>query len=275
MAYSDTNEIRNAPHRKPSSAGGKSVGDVLDAQRFTLTTGDDRPILVVLHQENSTPGRVGQVLSASDVKLDIRRPVLGEALPPTLEDHRGAIVFGGPPSANDTDAHLVKEIDWLEVPLAEDRPFLGICLGAQMLAKTLGAKVASHPEGYAEIGYYPLRATPQGRALMPHWPQMVYQWHKEGFELPSGATLLAEGDWYPNQAFRYGEKAFAVQFHAELTLAMMYRWTTKGHERLKLPGAQQRRQHFEGRAIHDAAVKRWLDGFLARVFGQRDDGESN
>ncbi len=275
MAYSDTNEIRNAPHRKPSSAGGKSVGDVLDAQRFTLTTGDDRPILVVLHQENSTPGRVGQVLTASDVKLDIRRPVLGEALPPTLEDHRGAIVFGGPPSANDTDAHLVKEIDWLEVPLAEERPFLGICLGAQMLAKTLGAKVASHPEGYAEIGYYPLRATPQGRALMPHWPQMVYQWHKEGFELPSGATLLAEGDWYPNQAFRYGEKAFAVQFHAELTLAMMYRWTTKGHERLKLPGAQQRRQHFEGRAIHDAAVKRWLDGFLARVFGQRDDGESN
>ena len=109
---------------------------------------------------------------------------------------------------------------------------------------------------------------------MPHWPQMVYQWHKEGFELPSGAVLLAEGDWYPNQAFRYGEKAFAVQFHAELTLAMMYRWTTKGHERLKLPGAQQRRQHFEGRAIHDAAVKRWLDGFLARVFGQRDAGAS-
>ena len=275
MADSDTNETQHALRETGPSAGGRSVGEVLDDQRFTLETGDDRPILVVLHQESSTPGRVGQVLSAGGVNLDIRRPVLGDTLPPTLDDHRGAIVFGGPPSANDTDAHLVKEIDWLEVPLAEERPFLGICLGAQMLAKTLGAKVASHSDGYAEIGYYPLRSTPQGRMMMPHWPQMVYQWHKEGFDLPSGATLLAEGDWYPNQAFRYGGNAFAVQFHAELTLAMMYRWTTKGHERLKLPGAQQRRQHFEGRAIHDAAVKRWLDGFLARVFGRRDDGGAN
>ncbi len=272
MAYNETNEAIHSSDKITPAGGGKTVGEALDAQRFTLKTGDDRPILVVLHQENSTSGRVGQVLTGSDVALDIRRPVLGEALPTTLDEHRGAIVFGGPPSANDTDAHLVKEIDWLDVPLKEERPFLGICLGAQMLAKTLGAKVASHAEGYAEIGYYPLRSTPQGRAFMPHWPKMVYQWHREGFELPSGAALLAEGDWYPNQAFRYGEKAFAVQFHAELTLAMMYRWTTKGHERLKLPGAQQRRQHFEGRAVHDAAVKRWLDGFLSRVFGQRDGG---
>ena len=271
MAYSETSEtIRSRSETMPVRHG-KTVGETLDAQHFTLKTGDDRPILVVLHQESSTPGRVGQVLAAGGVTLDIRRPVIGEALPTTLDGHRGAIVFGGPPSANDTDAHLVKEIDWLEVPLREERPFLGICLGAQMLAKTLGAKVAGHAEGYAEIGYYPLRSTPQGRAVMPHWPQMVYQWHREGFDLPSGATLLAEGDWYPNQAFRYGERAFAVQFHAELTLAMMYRWTTKGHERLKLPGAQQRRQHFEGRAIHDVAVKHWLDGFLPRVFGQQDE----
>lgn len=234
---------------------------------FKLTNCDPRPILVVLHQENSTPGRVGQILKEHGVALDIRRPVLGQELPDHLEAHRGVIVFGGPPSANDADAYIRKEIGWLELPLREEVPFLGICLGAQMLAKHLGAKVGEHPEGLTEVGYYPLRSTVQGRRLMPHWPDMVYQWHREGFDLPAGATLLAEGDWYPNQAFSYGPSAYGVQFHAELTLAMLHRWTTKGHERMKLPGAQGRRAHFDGRAIYDAPVRRWLEQFLARIFG--------
>ncbi|MEE2950633.1 GMP synthase (glutamine-hydrolysing) [Fulvimarina manganoxydans] len=242
--------------------GLKSTRYRLDASK------DDRPMLVVLHQENSTPGRVGQVLEAHGLKLDIRRPVLGHALPETLEGHRGAIVFGGPPSANDTDDYIRQELGWIDIPLKEDRPFLGICLGAQMLAKHLGADVAPHPEGYAEIGYYPLKATVNGRRFLPHWPDMVYQWHREGFELPRSAELLAEGDWYPNQAFRYGERAYGVQFHAELTLAMLHRWTTRGHERLALPGAQARKHHFHGRAIYDAPVRRWLDAFLTRVFGE-------
>ncbi|WP_245197607.1 glutamine amidotransferase [Jiella mangrovi] len=239
---------------------------------YVLDGADERPILVVLHQESSTPGRVGQVLQRHGVRLDIRRPVLGEALPESLDDHRGAIVFGGPPSANDRDDYLRTELDWLQVPLSEERPFLGICLGAQMLAKHLGATVSSHPDGLAEVGYYPLRATEKGRQLVPEWPRMIYQWHREGFDLPHGASLLAEGDWYPNQAFQYGPAAFAVQFHAELTLAMMYRWTTRGHERLRLPGAQGRRAHFDGRGIYDPPVLRWLEAFLARAFGRKVTG---
>lgn len=244
----------------------------LDSSHYKLDgSRDERPILVVLHQENSTPGRVGQVLESHGVKLDIRRPVLGQALPKTLDGHRGTIVFGGPPSANDADDYIRQELGWIEVPLKEDRPFLGICLGAQMLAKHLGARVGPHPEGLAEIGYYPLKATVQGRRVLPHWPPMVYQWHREGFDLPRGAELLAEGDWYPNQAFRYGNRAYGVQFHAELTLAMLHRWTTRGHERLALPGAQPRNHHFHGRAVHDAPVRRWLDGFLSRIFGEKVD----
>ncbi|MEF2552239.1 glutamine amidotransferase [Aurantimonas sp. A2-1-M11] len=256
-----------AYYDKRISDGAETVAQAIARHAYTLEIDDPRPILVVLHQESSTPGRVGQVFQAHGVGMDIRRPVMGDALPETLEEHRGAVVFGGPPSANDTDAHLVREIEWMKVPLAEERPFLGICLGAQMLAKHLGASVGSHDEGLAEVGFYPLKATPQGRTLLPHWPEMVYQWHREGFDLPSGATLLAEGDWYPNQAFSYGPHAYGVQFHAELTLAMMHRWTTRGHERLALPGAQGRRKHFDGRAIYDAPVRRWLDEFLARIFG--------
>jgi GMP synthase (glutamine-hydrolysing) len=233
-------------------------------------TSDPRPVLVVLHQETSTPGRVGQVLAAHGVALDIRRPVIGDALPPTLDDHRGAIVFGGPPSANDPDEHLRREVDWMAVPLAENRPFLGICLGAQMLVKHLGGTVAPHPEGLVEVGYYPLQSTPEGRMLVPQWPGMVYQWHREGFTLPRGAVRLATGERFENQAIRYGDHAYGVQFHAELTLAMLHRWTTHGHDRTLLPGAQRRRDHFDGRAVYDAPVKRWLEQFLGLVFGKAD-----
>ena len=252
--------------RGMETAGGRDAG--MAHRRYRLDgTSDTRPVLVVLHQETSTPGRVGQVLTAHGLRLDIRRPVIGDRLPDTLDDHRGAIVFGGPPSANDAEPHLRREIDWLDVPLREDRPFLGICLGAQMLAKHLGGSVGPHPEGLVEVGYYPLQSTTEGRMLLPHWPDMVYQWHREGFELPRSATLLATGERFRNQAFRYGEKAYGVQFHAELTLAMLYRWTTHGHERTLMPGAQRRRDHFDGRAIYDAPVKRWLEQFLGLVLG--------
>ena len=218
-------------------------------------------VLIVLHQETSHPGRVGQALERRGCALDIRRPRFGDPLPPTLSQHAGAVVFGGPMSCNDDEPYLHAEIDWLRVPLDEGAPYLGICLGAQMLAKHLGARVDYHPEGRIEAGYYPIRPTPAGRRLLD-WPERVYQWHREGFELPRGACLLAEGDDFPNQAFAYGGAAFGLQFHPELTLAMMHRWTTRGHRRLTLPGAQCRASHFEGRALHDGALKGWLETFL-------------
>src|SRR5688572_10159044 len=98
-----------------------------------------KPVLIVLHQETSTPGRVGNALRALGQPRDIRRPQSGDALPDTLDQHAGAVIFGGPMSANASDDYVRREIDWIEVPLREQRQFLGICLGAQMLAKQLGA----------------------------------------------------------------------------------------------------------------------------------------
>ncbi len=219
------------------------------------------PVLVVLHQETSTPGRVGNALRALGHRLDVRRPRFGDALPETLDDHAGAVIFGGPMSANDPDEFVRREIDWISVPLREQRPFLGICLGAQMLAKQLGARVAPHPEGRAEVGYYPIRPTPAGLALCPHWPDHVYHWHREGFELPHGAELLAEGGDFPIQAFQMGH-AFGFQFHPDVTYAMMHRWTTRGYDRLEAPGARARHHHFEDRAIHDVTERAWLKTFL-------------
>ncbi|HYJ17531.1 MAG TPA: glutamine amidotransferase [Burkholderiales bacterium] len=223
-------------------------------------------ILIVLHQEQSTPGRVGQLLLEKGFDLDMRRPPLGDALPDTLQGHAGVVVFGGPMSANDSDEFVKRETEWLKIPLREDKPFLGICLGAQMLCNHLGGRVDPHNEGQVEIGWYPLRATEEGRALM-HWPEMVYQFHREGFSLPKGATLLATAETYPNQAFRYGAQAWGIQFHAELTRVMMHRWVVRGAQRFELPGAQQGRDHLGGRLIWDTHLRKWLVEFLGVVFG--------
>lgn len=228
----------------------------------------DRPkVLIVLHQEQSSPGRVGQELVKRGFALDIRRPRYGDTLPDTMCAHAGAVIFGGPMSANDPDAYVHREIDWIKVPLREEKPFLGICLGAQMMVKQLGGTVGAHGEELVEIGYYPLQATSQGEQLMD-WPKKVYQWHKEGFSLPSGCELLASGPTYPNQAIRCGKNAYGIQFHPELTHQMMVRWTTRGAPRMDLPGAQQRRDHFAGRLVHDGAVRKWLDDFLDLWIGR-------
>jgi GMP synthase (glutamine-hydrolysing) len=235
--------------------------------RFTRPAPAARPVLAVLHQEHSTPGRIGHYLAKLGVTLDIRRPRFGDPLPATLDAHAGAVIFGGPQSANDSDDFVRREIDWIAVPLAEKRPFLGICLGAQMLAQHLGARVAYHPEGKAEIGYYPIRVTEDAEAVCGHWPTHVYQWHREGFDLPHGAKLLAEGDIFRVQAMRYAE-AYAIQFHAEVTHAMMCRWTTRGHARMGMPGAKQRAAHFAERPMYDLAIRTWLATFLESWVGQ-------
>ncbi len=223
------------------------------------------PVLIILHQERSSPGRVGQMLGAKGFSLDIRRPALGDALPDTLSGHSGAVIFGGPMSANDPDDFIRREIDWISVPLKENKPFLGICLGAQMLVRNLGGMVRPHEEGLTEIGWYPISATEKGKSLIS-WPDHVYHFHMEGFDLPKDAELLAEGSLYPNQAFRYGENAWGIQFHAELTRAMMQRWVVHGAHRFTMPNAQVGRQHLEGRLLHDAPLREWLSGFLDMVF---------
>ena len=218
-------------------------------------------ILIIVHQENSTPGRIGQEFERRGFHLDIRRPRFGDPLPQCMGEHFGAVIFGGPMSANDKEAYIRREIDWIEVPLKHERPFLGVCLGAQMMAKHLGAPVTEHRQGYVEIGYYPIKPTDCGQKICG-WPDQVYQWHREGHDLPKGATLLAEGDTFQCQAYQYGKTGFGVQFHAEVTLAMLHRWTVRGAPRLTMKGAQQRADHFAGRAVHDRHVKVWLNDFI-------------
>jgi GMP synthase (glutamine-hydrolysing) len=234
--------------------------------------GQKLPVLIVLHQEHSTPGRVGRLLRERGHPLDVRRPRFGDPLPTTMAEHAGAVIFGGPMSANDEDEFIRREIDWISVPLGEEKPFLGLCLGAQMMAKLMGARVYAHPEGRAEIGYFPLLPTADGEAvaerLGSRWPSHVYHWHREGFDCPAGAKTLATGDDFPTQAILVGSKAFGLQFHPEVTHAMICRWTVRAAHRLELPGAQDRSRQIEGRFMYDPHVAQWLERFLDHWLGE-------
>jgi GMP synthase (glutamine-hydrolysing) len=180
-----------------------------------------------------------------------------------MAEHAGAVVLGGPMSANDDIAlpGLRAELDWIPHALASGKPFLGICLGAQLLARALGARVVPHPDGVAEIGYFPVQPTAAGAPFFIE-PLYVYHWHCEGLELPREAVLLAEGERFPNQAYRYGDNAFGIQFHPEVTFDIMEEWLQKAAPRLALPGAQPSELHRVGRDRHDVTFERWFDCFL-------------
>jgi GMP synthase (glutamine-hydrolysing) len=244
-------------------SGERAAGQVPVARFHTR-----KPVLIVLHQENSNPGHVGQWLVRNGFPLDIRKPRFGEPLPETLASHCGAVIFGGPMSANDKDEFILREIEWIAVALKEKAPFLGICLGAQMLAKHLGASVGFDPEERGEMGYYPLQTTPQGQRLgqaTGAFPTHVYQWHREGCELPGGAVHLATSDGaFPNQAFACGPAAVGLQFHPEITFAQVHRWTGGNNTRLQIKGARQREEHIAGHIAHGLKVQAWLGTFLER-----------
>ena len=128
---------------------------------------------------------------------------------------------------------------------------------------TLAIAFARIRRDEVEVGYYPIDPTEHGHKVCDcRFPDRVYQWHREGFDLPNGAVLLAKGRDFEAQAFSYGPSAFGLQFHPEVTLPMICRWSARASERLDCPGARPLHRHFEGWFRHDRAVARWCSAFL-------------
>jgi GMP synthase (glutamine-hydrolysing) len=224
-----------------------------------------KQVLTIVHQEHSNPGRVGELLVERGCCLDRRCPNLGDPLPDELSGYAAAVVFGGPQSANDDHlAGIRAELDWLErTALPAGVPLLGICLGAQMIARVLGSRVGPHPEGLVEIGWHPVYPTAAGASYFDG-ATMFYQWHCETFDIPAGAVHLAHNDAFGAQAFRYDGHVYGIEFHPEMTLAMVERWTAseKGEPMLTLPGAQPREVQLDGYRRYAAISDRWLGRFL-------------
>lgn len=165
----------------------------------------------------------------------------GQALP-APENTLAAIVMGGPMNVAEHDRYpfLTAEIEYLKRLFEQEKHILGVCLGAQLLAAALGARVAPGPR--PEIGYSTVTLTPTGAedALFSGFPMdlPVFQWHEQGFDLPAGATRLAASPDYENQAFRHG-KAWGLQFHMETTPQMTDAWAESGATELQAAGTNR------------------------------------
>lgn len=183
-------------------------------------------ILLLEHEEDNPEGYVGQLLEEYAIPADIIRVDL-EALPDPA--HYSAIIaFGGAQHVYEADKYPYFEPEkaLLRASVEQDRPILGICLGGQLLASALGASVKRHST--MEAGFYEIPLTEEGRKdpLYQGLPdaQTVFHWHEDTFDLPTGAVLLAHNELTPNQAFRYGRRAYALQYHIELDSKMLDTW---------------------------------------------------
>jgi GMP synthase (glutamine-hydrolysing) len=147
---------------------------------------------------------------------------------PNVEKYDGLIILGGPMCVDQTDSHphLLTEIDAIKEAMDRHMPVLGICLGAQLIATALGARVGKNP--VKEIGWYDVTPTEAGQSdpLFSCFDgtEKIFQWHGDTFEIPHGATGLASSPECPNQAFRFGERTYGLQFHLEVDEALIQRW---------------------------------------------------
>ena len=222
-------------------------------------------VLLVVHAAGPRIDRVSQRIAERGYDVRWWHSYRGDPIPGPQDGYAAMVIYGGAQSANDADSldFLAAELRGIEAWLAAEKPLLGICLGGQLLCRALGGKVTPHPQGHWEVGYEPIRATPAGADLFPAELQ-VYHWHKEGFSVPQSCELLATGEAFPNQAFRYGTSAYALQFHPEVTPAIMSRWTEKAAHCLAEPGAQPAAKHFCDSQRYHAPLGDWLDKFLGR-----------
>ncbi|HLS69689.1 MAG TPA: gamma-glutamyl-gamma-aminobutyrate hydrolase family protein [Kiloniellales bacterium] len=218
-------------------------------------------ILLVRHMPNARVDRVARELAERDFELETVNVAEGQALPPQ-EAFDAAVIYGGAQMVEQASElnYLRDELKWIENWLRTDKPLLGICLGSQLLAHTLGGSVGPHKEGLSEIGFYPVTPTEAGRTLIPQ-DLMVYHWHLQGFEAPRSAELLATGQTFENQAFRYG-RAYGLQFHPEITSDIQKSWLEEASHMLDHPGAHTREQQLADARRHLTGLGQWLAAFL-------------
>jgi GMP synthase (glutamine-hydrolysing) len=185
-------------------------------------------ILILEHIDIEGPGSMGEFFRNTAWQLQTLCLHSGEELPKDTQGIEAVFSLGGPMNVYETERYpfLAQEESFLRMAVQEGIPVLGICLGAQLLAKALGAKVIKLSE--KEIGWHEISLTEEGRkdALFAHLPKRfpVYQWHEDAFEIPPGAAKLASSEICETQAFKAGENCYGLQFHMEVSPEMIVSW---------------------------------------------------
>jgi GMP synthase (glutamine-hydrolysing) len=217
-----------------------------------------RTCSILQHVEWEGPGLIAAEAEARGFRTHIRRLDLGVAIP-VSDEVDCLVVMGGPMGAYETDIHpfLAAECSLLAELVRLNRPVLGVCLGAQLLARALGARVFPGPG--PEVGFGSVNLSAEGSRdplLGPAGPSIpVFHWHGDTFDLPEGATLLASSMDYLHQAFRYGTCVYGLQFHIEADSSMWPAW------RERLPTALVELSEPRRHAVDQAGR-----GIIARFF---------
>jgi GMP synthase (glutamine-hydrolysing) len=205
-------------------------------------------VLVLQHIACEPPGVYEDVLNEHGATIHRIELDEGDSLP-DWRDFDAIVAMGGPMSAIDDDEHpwLADEKRLIAEAVRSGRPFWGVCLGVQLLAASLGARVYAGPA--PEVGLLPVTLTDEAFAdpVFAGMPREVLslQWHGDTFDLPEGAARLAGSPAYPNQAFRFGTAAYGVQFHLEVSPGLAREWAdvpayAESLERVLGPGALDR-----------------------------------
>jgi GMP synthase-like glutamine amidotransferase len=225
-------------------------------------------VLIVKNVSAEGPGTIEDHLRTTNspfdcIDLEQKQPL------PAIDEYTHIIIMGGPMAVYEMDRtpYLADEATLIEEAIKAGKNVLGVCLGAQMLAHVLGSRV--YPGVAKEIGWYDVDLTDDGMkdpcmaelAVDGRKAAQVFQWHGDTFDLPAGAIRLASSELYPNQAFRYSDRVYALQFHIEVTPGIVSGWL--GNEKgVDFPLIDKRSQEIYGRYLKRAG------GFYRRFFGR-------
>lgn len=186
-------------------------------------------ILFIKHITIEGPGTIADFLEDNKLPYTVIDLSQGDKVPKLEKDFRSVISLGGPMNVYEEEKYrFLKEEDFLLKRIAgEEVPFLGICLGAQLIAKATGAQVTKNPE--KEIGWYKIVLNDNGIKddLFRDFPEVfkVFQWHGDTFGIPHGGKRLAFSELCQNQALKYGRHIYGIQFHVEVTKDMIAQWS--------------------------------------------------
>ncbi len=213
--------------------------------------------LAIQHVAVEPPNAIAAAMEAEGLALDVVRVDRGEPVPRDAGGLAALVVMGGPMGVYETGSfpHLADEMRLIESALRSDVPVLGVCLGSQLLAHVLGARVA--PAGFQEIGWHPVMLEPAARAdpvLGACGPELVVlHWHGDAYDLPRDAVHLARSARTAVQAFRYG-RSLGLLFHAEVDLEQVERMSRAFRDELVRAGVSAEELD-EGSRRHGSALR--------------------
>lgn len=219
-----------------------------------------KKLLIIKHVQHNNLGVIVPICERLGLEIDLRTPALGDEVPEYLQEYAGLMILGSQDSVYDNKPYIRTDLDLIGKAEQAGVPYLGICLGAQLLAHYIGGNVHKGILGpMRKFGPVVVKTDDAvfGDELVG---STVFQWHQDTFTLPETATILATDGGYPLQAFRWGENFYGVQFHPEVDNQVITRWVQRDDPNAPL------HQILDEAEKHLPSVHGWLEVFIKRLF---------